>query len=145
MVTAPLHNGFGIRMLTPTLCEKCRYPGQVYRANFDGNLAYTCLRCHQSWTRPWSEEFKIVNHEENDGKFLGIFYGPWGADEQKIVSSFFRSRIYQTRTQQEWSFFKGRAVYTAWRTGGGAVVSGRSAAEIIQKVASKCGPTTPRR
>jgi hypothetical protein len=123
------------RVKTQSRCPSCKH-SVVDVVLVKKDYHFTCCQCNHEWENG-PLNFKIVNHQEN-GRFLGFFWGDWIEDEAKVVKAWFSAYIYKVGVSVEWNLYKGRCIYSAWELSSNKVVVAPSLSEMICKVSYQC-------
>ena len=101
-------------------CPRCLKVGSVWCGYWDYEIHHKCKQCRVSWQENVKHSQKILpitvlTHKRNKiSVAYAIFYGLWTKDEQARVEQCIEDNI-DERDMNDWCFFKGKKVVTAWK------------------------------
>ncbi len=124
----------------PSKCVHCRVDGHVHYACKSRRTYYRCTRCNKQWDNGIApSKMKQIKFHDN-ATFMGVFFGLWSDEEVRCIQGIFGGLIYKHALNEEWSFFKGRHLLSAWRSTSevGTVYFATDLAELMQKVKDRC-------
>jgi len=92
-------------------CRACREYGHVWCRYWNLSTQYTCRKCGHQWIQNKKSTRGLETYTAN-----GVFYGDWTPDEIKDTQAIVTLFGNTANNVHNWSFFKGKRLYTAWLT-----------------------------
>ena len=92
-------------------CKFCNVQEFVWCGYKDRYSIYECRACNNHW-KYGPEVLSMKQVPTHSGRCLVVFHGFWLEEEKNLVEVAFRVN---EKTYDEWGFFRGRNLYTAWR------------------------------
>jgi hypothetical protein len=126
---------------TQVRCPKCD-KDVIWCGYYNRRTIFRCGACDNSWEHG-PEQYSIRPlRVTSESQVLTVFHGFWFKEELDKVENAFRKLILDSDGQykDEWAFFKGRQVYTAWRLSSvsGVLQMAPTLIGLIEKVVVKC-------
>lgn len=107
-----------------------------------GVLCYFCKECQAKWGRKKSNKPRYELNEHQS--MYGTFCGNWSHEDMIELEEKFTEMSIMSYYKSCWFFFKGKAIYTAWR--GRAVMNlrpteyvilGNNLSDLLQQIREK--------
>jgi len=114
-------------------CKNCWTEGHILSGYKDTRISYECLSCAHVW-EVGIEVCSIRTFNTGKGSCLVAFHGAWIDEEIKSIERCVN--IFATKAADEWGFYRGKNVYTAWRFSGkkAKVVMAPDLATLIKRI-----------
>lgn len=128
--------------ITNILCPKCNGRNVVCRYQYK-QTELICIDCSQISDISAKVYIRKINQLRlpPDSSWINVFFGPWNIDEIDLLESSCSdiAKDFQ-KVSDEWHFFKGRNLYTAWRYSwvSGRVITEPTLDDLIDEVEVLC-------
>ena len=112
-------------------CRMCKREGYMWSTYLpEGDVMYHCAFCQKTWSVRNTDACQFRNFKTERGQCLCIFFGVWTIKEQEAVKLAFQ---HSCKGYDEWSFFKGCHVFTAWKGSHNFLLS-KTLSDLVDKV-----------